>query len=421
MFVWRGVVLVNTLGTVGLLATQSITEVDSRRLIDDVVLDKASIYRALRSRMWPGSAQVVISQLWLCREGWQGQRLLEGEPVDSIRSDLRVGRRLSPPRRVESPLIVSEGVHNGRGMALVLEPGNPLLEEPECREHIRPYVTGADLTGTEPLVPSRFVIDLTGRSEEDLESLPGSLHTYLVEEVRPTRTHDALSSYKGLAERWWTFWNTREELFGIVRQRDNCVVLPAVSKHLLAFEMPSGYVYTNKVFVFDQERGDEQVLLLSTAFLLWLEAYGGTMGTGKTVKIRDVVRTFPVPAEKGLRGLGLQWQEALLVAMEKAAETATKTLNRFHDPACDDAEILTLRARRAEIDAAVLDAYGWSDVAPEYMFRETESGTRWTVGAATASQILEHLSALNGEQSANDAGSATLTGEPSALTQGSLL
>jgi hypothetical protein len=45
-------------------------------------------------------------------------------------------------------------------------------------------------------------------------------------------------------------------------------------------------------------------------------------------------------------------------------EGLTSTYNRFHDPAETSPELLELRRLHGEMDQAVLEAYGWSDVPP---------------------------------------------------------
>ena len=43
-------------------------------------------------------------------------------------------------------------------------------------------------------------------------------------------------------------------------------------------------------------------------------------------------------------------------------EGLTKTYNRFHDPNDDSPPIAKLRALHADMDRAVLNAYGWQDI-----------------------------------------------------------
>ena len=48
--------------------------------------------------------------------------------------------------------------------------------------------------------------------------------------------------------------------------------------------------------------------------------------------------------------------------MNSNSEGLTITFNRFHDPAESSSSLLELRRLHGEMDQAVLDAYGWSDV-----------------------------------------------------------
>jgi hypothetical protein len=50
-------------------------------------------------------------------------------------------------------------------------------------------------------------------------------------------------------------------------------------------------------------------------------------------------------------------------------EGLTKTYNRFHDPDETAPDILELRRLHAAMDRAVLDAYGWSDIPTDCIFR----------------------------------------------------
>ena len=49
-------------------------------------------------------------------------------------------------------------------------------------------------------------------------------------------------------------------------------------------------------------------------------------------------------------------------------EGLTKTYNRFHDPDERSPEIARLRELHAAMDRAVLDAYGWTDIATDCEF-----------------------------------------------------
>ena len=48
--------------------------------------------------------------------------------------------------------------------------------------------------------------------------------------------------------------------------------------------------------------------------------------------------------------------------MIETQQGLTQTYNKLKDPACHDAPIVELRRLHEEMDRAVLDAYGWTDI-----------------------------------------------------------
>ncbi len=82
--------------------------------------------------------------------------------------------------------------------------------------------------------------------------------------------------------------------------------------------------------------------------------------------------------------------------MVKNNEGLTKTYNRFHDPDEQSPDIQKLRDLHAQMDRAVLDAYGWTDIQPVYDFREQlDESIRLTWGEDTRDEVLARLLELN--------------------------
>lgn len=54
-------------------------------------------------------------------------------------------------------------------------------------------------------------------------------------------------------------------------------------------------------------------------------------------------------------------------------------------------DVWEIRAIHAQVDRAVLDAYGWSDLASEHGFHEFRKMTRWTLDPATRVEVLDRL------------------------------
>jgi hypothetical protein len=83
--------------------------------------------------------------------------------------------------------------------------------------------------------------------------------------------------------------------------------------------------------------------------------------------------TFPFPtsdprgAVNELEAIGERLYEARARYMVDTDQGLTKTYNALKDPENDDPRVLELRRLHEEMDRAVLDAYGWSDIeVPPY-------------------------------------------------------
>ena len=86
----------------------------------------------------------------------------------------------------------------------------------------------------------------------------------------------------------------------------------------------------------------------------------------------DCFETFPFPAgwesDPTLEAAGQAYYDFRAALMVRNNEGLTKTYNRFHDPYEHDPDIERLRELHADMDRAVLAAYGWDDVPTECEF-----------------------------------------------------
>src|ERR1035437_2065069 len=85
-----------------------------------------------------------------------------------------------------------------------------------------------------------------------------------------------------------------------------------------------------------------------------------------------MLMTFPFPENWGeainIEATGKAYYEFRAALMIKNDEGLTKTYNRFHDPDERSPDILKLRELHAAMDHAVLETYGWRDIATDYEF-----------------------------------------------------
>jgi DNA-binding GntR family transcriptional regulator len=83
-------------------------------------------------------------------------------------------------------------------------------------------------------------------------------------------------------------------------------------------------------------------------------------------------------------------------------EGLTKTYNRFHAPNESSEDIQKLRDLHVEMDNAVADAYGWSDLKLDHGFHETKQGIRYTISEPARREVLQRLLKLNHERYAEE-------------------
>jgi hypothetical protein len=69
----------------------------------------------------------------------------------------------------------------------------------------------------------------------------------------------------------------------------------------------------------------------------------------------------------------------------------THTYNYVHNPDCHEASIRELRDIHAEIDEAVMRAYGWDDLDLKIGHHPTKIGIRWTVSKEARFELLDLL------------------------------
>ena len=137
----------------------------------------------------------------------------------------------------------------------------------------------------------------------------------------------------------------------------------------------------------------------------------------------DCFRTFPFPENfettAMLDAAGEAYHAFRANLMIERKEGLTKTYNRFHARGQNAPDIARLRALHAEMDAAVLRAYGWDDLAdraaPEFIEQEADEGktpkTRLDWPAEFKDEVLARLLELNAERAAAER-AAGLTAAP---------
>jgi hypothetical protein len=139
----------------------------------------------------------------------------------------------------------------------------------------------------------------------------------------------------------------------------------------------------------------------------WARHLGSSLGETLRYAGTDCFETFPFPKPDPrahlpeLETAGEALHDARARYMIDTGQGLTKTYNALKDPACDDPRLLELRRLHEDMDRAVLDAYGWTDIAvPPYRPKSDQDRAELR---AFEDEVIDRLYMLNAERAREEA------------------
>lgn len=306
-----------------------------------------------------------------------------------IHADLRIGANVAAAK----PMRANLGMSN-RGVQLF---GAGFIVTPEEAErmglgtiaglekHIRVYRNGRDLTSTPRGV---MVIDLFGLDADAVRSRFPAVYQWLAERVKPER--DAKGQSKdgaGYAKLWWLHGKPRQEMRKQLKALPRYIATVETAKHRVFQFLDINVLPDNKLVAIALSDALHLGVLSSRVHGAWALAAGSWLGVGNDpvyVKSR-CFEAFPFPDDdtgltpalaERIRSLAEQL-DAHRKARQAAHSSVTITgmynvLDKLRSGAAlsaadrtmnDAALVGVLQSLHDELDAAVLAAYGWSDLA----------------------------------------------------------
>ena len=401
-FFLRGFANLRSDGTLGLIATNTIAQGDTR-LTGLAKIEEANgtIYRAVNNQPWPGQAAVVVNVVHITKGTMEPPLTLDNHPVQSISSqlDAHVDSR--------NPLVLAANASQSfqgavtRGMGFVITPAEAELliaQDPRNAEVVKPYLNGQDLNSHPEQQPGRYTIDFRDWPLSRAETYPGPMRV-LKERVYPTRmgTAENRKVYKKI---WWQFWRPRIGLFTAIAQLKRVLVVALTSKYLSFTFVPSTWVYAHACGAIALDSFNAFAILQSTYHDTWARQYASSLETRLRYTPQDVFETFPFPQSLGasshlITTIGAAYHEHRAGLMRARQEGLTTTYNRFQAPDESATDIARLRALHEEMDKAVAAAYGWEDLHLGHGFYVTAQGVRFTISEEARRAVLNRLLELN--------------------------
>jgi hypothetical protein len=410
-------------GTLGLVATNTISQGDTRSGgLGWILKNSGIIYRATRRLPWPGTASVVVSVIHIAKYTYAPAFvLLDGKPVERITAFLfhaGVDENPAPLHDNRDKAFLGSKI---LGIGFLFDDSNaaasPLAEmhrilqkNPQYKLRVRPYLGGEEFNTSPTLSPSRFVIDFGVMSESEARQSP-ELFAIVEAKVKPARQH---VTQRDRRELWWLHSTRSPELWQYLETHERCIAMARVSKTCAFAFIGKGQVLNDKLITFLMDQASAFSVLQGRAHEVWARFFSSTMKDDLVYTPTDCFATFPFTpgfeTDPALEVAGQAYHDHRAQLMVARNEGMTKTYNRFHDRGETAADIVRLRELHAAMDRAVLEAYGWGDLAeraePIFLDESNEDDHTYQGRLFWPSpfrdELLSRLLALNAERHAEE-------------------
>ncbi len=420
----------------GLITTNSIKQVENRKVIQKHSQNTKEIYFnfVVPDHPWTDNGAAVRISMTSCQQGFKEGEIWEliSEPyartpedkadllqfklhIGIIFDDLRVGIDITKSKSLISNLKLcnqgcklvqrrrQKGESRNQGFLLSEYEANYIKNaDLKSDQIIRPFITGDEITDRSL---NLFVIDFFGLSVQEAQKISPKAYQRVLEQVKPFRDQN---NDKQRRENWWLFGRNNNQMREANKGLDRYLVTSEIAKHRVFTFVESKVLADGSVFTFSFDDAYFLGVLSNRIHVVWVLSAGGRMATGNTPRYNNTVcfDPFPFPdptpeQKQKIRELGerldahrkqvqAQHPDATITGMYNLLEKLRKgEAFTENDRAYNDkALVSTLKQIHDELDAAVLDAYGWQDLKDD----------QGRMKDGIDEIILERLVALNAER-----------------------
>jgi hypothetical protein len=388
-------------GMLGLLATKSISQGDTRTVALSAIVETAKIIRAISSREWPGDATTQIALVYIRNGHWMGGAVLDDAIVSGISSHLLPDDGGSPSTLAANAGISFSGVKPyGEGFVLTREESSELIRSnAKNKEVVFPYIIGQDLNSRPDCSGSRCIIDFGGRTAEECKA-----YTECFEIVeRRVKPYRLTVKEKQTRELWWKFQRQRPDLAEAISELPRVIAIALTSKTLSPAQINTNQVIDQSIIVIASSSHSLFACIASSIHYWWSLSYGNPMRTDARYSITKCFETYPFSKfTEELDCCGERYHESRRRFMLNNRTGLTSTYNCFHDSDETGNEIQKLRELHVEMDQAVATSYGWIGLDLGHGFHETKQGLRYTINESARREVLQRLLKLNHERRAEE-------------------
>jgi hypothetical protein len=427
--------VINFNGIFSLISTNSISQGQTRLgSLDFIINNNGIINHAVKSTKWPGLATVEVALISISKRKDIDNILLDNKSVINISSYLtNEEANLSNPNKLfvnQNKSFIGSTVL-GKGFILEKNQVDELLKlNNRNREIIFPFLIGDDLNSNPDQNPSRHIINFSNLTEDYCKKNYPECFEIVSKLVKPEREKVNRASRR---EKWWQYAEIAPNLYKAIKNKDYCFATALTGKNLAFKRISTKMVFSHASGVISESDFEYFTFLQSNIHEIWAWKNCSSMGISLRYTPSDGFQTFPFPEtfqKDKLKIMGENYHDFRMNILIDLNLGLTKTYNLFHSkgiqtanldikdkqvlalqkhlekiPETIDLEeavigIIKLRRLHKEMDEAVLEAYGWQDIALRHDFYEVDylpenDRVRYTIHPEARKEVLKRLLELN--------------------------
>lgn len=360
----------------------------------------------------PGHLRQVVKEV--SSEDREAREVQFSHKVGKLFADLAIGADISGAKAlISNSGIASRGVQLiGSGFIVTPEEANRLgLGTLDGLEQvIRDYRNGRDLTQQPRYVK---VIDLFGLEANQVRERYPTVYQWVQERVKPERDQNKRESYR---KKWWIFGEARKDWREMSKDLPRYIATVETTKHRLFTFLDEEILPDNMLVNIAIDSSVVLGVLSSRVHIHWALSLGGTLEDRPRYNKTRCLETFPFPEISEDRATRIRALAERIDAHRKQQQTAHPSMTltamynvleklRAGDALNDKERIINqqgllsiLLEDHESLDRAVLEAYGWSDLADKLIGRPgatTPLSDKPTDQATAEEELLMRLVDLN--------------------------
>ena len=426
MFWWHHAAQLVATGEVrrfGLITTNSLKQTFNRRVVQGALDQGVALAFAIPDHPWVDSADGAAVRIAMTvgtidnvegrllsvtdeREGkGEGLDVTLQEQLGLLHADLRIGANVAAARALRANTELSNRGFCLFGAGFIVPPEDAIRLE--ANAPIKAYRNGRDLTERPRGVK---VIDLFGLTAEEVRARYPATFQWVLERVKPERDNNNRESRR---LNWWLFGEQNPKLRSQLTGLPRYIATVETAKHRTFQFLEADIAPDNMLVCIASDDAIQLGVLSSCVHVSWALAAGGTLEDRPRYNKSRCFEPFPFPAatpEQATRIRDLSEQLDAHRKRQQAAHASLtltgmynvlgklrsgEALNAKEKTIHEHGLVSVLKTLHDELDAAVLDAYGWGDLAAplaDPVLKEAASET-----------LLVRLVALNAERAAEEA------------------